>query len=328
MVRCLPTMHLLQTLLLLQFLSSTSLAQTPQQNQNSRLQPRSLDTLVDPEPSSPQPESHILPHSLDLHNLFPDSSFFKKLDLRNAAEIIPFLKDLSKRATTTPDTTAAVAPATNANTNTNTNTNANANAAGAQAQQPAANANANANTNANTQQQVAAGAGTSSQQKAAAGGTTSQQKAAAAGTTANDDEDTPAVAPQQPAPVVAPAIAAPVAGGGGGAGPAPAQPAPGAQANGVSIIQVTTVVAGVTKVVASTFSQKFAGAGAAPAVQTGTIGLGTLTGKIGVVKTDDAKSEALIGREGSGVRWSILGVVGGWVVAMGTGGAIFGLGLI
>ena len=44
------------------------------------------------------------------------------------------------------------------------------------------------------------------------------------------------------------------------------------------------------------------GAGAtAPPVQSGSIGLGTLTGQVGVVKTQDAKSDAII----QGPRWGI-----------------------
>lgn len=43
----------------------------------------------------------------------------------------------------------------------------------------------------------------------------------------------------------------------------------------------------------------------APAVQSGSIGLGTLTGQVGVVKTQDAKSDAVI----MGPRWG-MGEVG------------------
>lgn len=101
----------------------------------------------------------------------------------------------------------------------------------------------------------------------------------------------PAVAPAAAAPA---APAAPAAGvGGAGAAPAAGQPTPGAQANPVTTIQVVTVVGGVTKTVPSVYSQQFGGASTAPPVLTGTIGLGTLTGKIGVVKTQDAKSDAV-----------------------------------
>ena len=108
-----------------------------------------------------------------------------------------------------------------------------------------------------------------------------------------------AKAPAAPA-AAAPAPAAPVAGvGGAGAAPAAAQPPAGAGANPVTTIQVATVVGGVTKTVASVLTQTFGPAGSAPAVQSGSIGLGTLTGQVGVVKTKDAKSDAVI----SGGRW-------------------------
>ena len=44
-----------------------------------------------------------------------------------------------------------------------------------------------------------------------------------------------------------------------------------------------------TTVVPQIYTQTFAAGASAPPVLTGTIGLGTLTGKIGVVKTQDAK---------------------------------------
>ena len=87
-----------------------------------------------------------------------------------------------------------------------------------------------------------------------------------------------------------PAAAAPAAGvGGAGAAPAAAQPQPGAQADPVTTIQVQTVIGGVTTQVPQLYTQTFAAGASAPPVLTGTIGLGTLTGKIGVVKTQDAK---------------------------------------
>ena len=236
-----------------------------------QLQRRALDTLIDPEEPVPSHESHILPHLPDLHDILPDSSFFKKLDLRNAADVIPFLKDLKKRVAEPVAQQQAAAAAAVA-------------------------ADANGDGTADTQPAAGAVAGQAAQQPIAGA--------------AN------------------PAVAAPVAGGGGGAGPAAAQPAPGAVANGVSVIEITTVVDGVTKVVPSTFSQDFAADRSAPPVQTGTIGLGTLTGRIGVVKTGHAKSEAMVGRENPGVRWHILGVIASWVLAMSAGGAFFGLGLI
>ena len=59
-------------------------------------------------------------------------------------------------------------------------------------------------------------------------------------------------------------------------------------------MMVDTVIGGKTTQVPKVFTQTFAAAGAsAPPVKTGTIGLGTLTGKIGVVKTGQAKSEGV-----------------------------------
>lgn len=68
------------------------------------------------------------------------------------------------------------------------------------------------------------------------------------------------------------------------------------------------------------------GAGAtAPAVQSGSIGLGTLTGQVGVVKTQDAKSDAVI----MGPRWG-MGEVGMVVVSglAALGGCVGGLALL
>ncbi|KAK0507895.1 hypothetical protein JMJ35_009784 [Cladonia borealis] len=122
----------------------------------------------------------------------------------------------------------------------------------------------------------------------------------------------PAAAPAAAAPAPAapaPAAGAPAAGvGGAGAAPAAAQPPADAGANSVTTQQITTVVGGVTKVV-NTIITETSGAGAtAPAVQSGSIGLGTLTGSIGVVKTSEAKSDAVI----KGPRWGIreVGLVG------------------
>jgi len=130
----------------------------------------------------------------------------------------------------------------------------------------------------------------------------------------------PAAAPAAPAPAapaVAPAVApaaapiapaAPVAGvGGAGAAPAAPQPTPGAQANPVTTIIVNTIVGGVTKQVPQVFTQIFGAIPSSPPVQSGEIGLGTLTGKVGVVKTHDAKSDAVaIGRN---IAWGNVAVV-------------------
>ena len=139
----------------------------------------------------------------------------------------------------------------------------------------------------------------------------------------------PAPAPAAPAPAPAapaPAAGAPAAGvGGAGAAPAAAQPPANAGANSVTTQQITTVVGGVTKVV-NTIITESSGAGVtAPAVQSGSIGLGTLTGTIGVVKTQEAKSDAII----KGPRWGIGEV--GLVVVTGLaalGGGVLGLAML
>ena len=73
----------------------------------------------------------------------------------------------------------------------------------------------------------------------------------------------------------------------------------------------------------NTIITETSGAGAtAPAVQSGSIGLGTLTGSVGVVKTSEAKSDAVI----KGPRWGIreVGMVGfSGLVAL--GGGVLGL---
>ncbi|KAL9125381.1 MAG: hypothetical protein Q9217_005404 [Psora testacea] len=99
-------------------------------------------------------------------------------------------------------------------------------------------------------------------------------------------------APVAPAANPAPPAPAPLPGVGGGAGQAGAQPAPGAQANPVTTIYVQTVVGGVTTTVPELYTQSFGDGVSAPPVQTGSIGMGTLTGEIGVVKTGQAKSDA------------------------------------
>lgn len=163
------------------------------------------------------------------------------------------------------------------------------------------------------------------QQQAAAPATTvpaagAQQQAAAPATT------TPAAGAQQPAAVPAPA--APAAGvGGAGAAPAAAQPAAGAQANAVTTVMVNTVVNGVTQQVASVFTQiQGAGAGGdAPAVQTGSIGMGTLTGKVGALKTRQAKSDAVAAGKGWSRREMLVGVIVGLGILM--GGGFLGVGI-
>lgn len=137
----------------------------------------------------------------------------------------------------------------------------------------------------------------------------------------------PANAPAAPAAApVAPAAAPAVGVGGAGAAPAAAQPVAGAQANPVTTIMVQTVVGGVTKQVPKVYTQTFGAAVSAPAVLTGTIGLGTLTGKVGVVKTQHAKSDAVSAVRG-GVRMEVLGILGAWAVGMVVGGGLLGVGM-
>lgn len=137
----------------------------------------------------------------------------------------------------------------------------------------------------------------------------------------------PAAAPAAPVPApAAPAPAAPAAGvGGAGAAPAAPQPPANAGANSITTQQITTVIGGVTKVI-NTIITETSGAGVtAPAVQSGSIGLGTLTGSIGVVKTQEAKSDAII----KGPRWGIGEVA--MVVFTGLaalGGGVLGLAML
>ena len=131
---------------------------------------------------------------------------------------------------------------------------------------------------------------------------------------------------QAAAPAAAPAAGAPAAGvGGAGAAPAAPQPPANAGANSITTQQITTVVGGVTKVI-NTIITETSGAGTtAPAVQSGSIGLGTLTGQVGVVKTQDAKSDAVV----VGVRWGV-GEMGMVVVSAlaALGGCVGGLALL
>lgn len=140
----------------------------------------------------------------------------------------------------------------------------------------------------------------------------------------------PANAPAAPAPAaavpVAPAAAPAVGVGGAGAAPAAAQPVAGALANPVTTIMVQTVVGGVTKQVPKVYTQTFGAAVSAPAVLTGTIGLGTLTGKVGVVKTQHAKSDAVSAIRGA-VGMEVLGILGAWAVGMVVGGGLLGVGM-
>ncbi|CAD6576075.1 MAG: hypothetical protein ASARMPREDX12_007723 [Alectoria sarmentosa] len=101
--------------------------------------------------------------------------------------------------------------------------------------------------------------------------------------------------------------------GGAGAAAAPAQPAavvPAAAAGAeVDPTDSPTVAAG--------------GAASATAVKSGAIGLGTLTGKVGVVNTKDAKSDAV----GNGMGVEVLGILGCWVIGIVVGGGWMGMGI-
>lgn len=88
-----------------------------------------------------------------------------------------------------------------------------------------------------------------------------------------------------------------------------------------------TVVGGVTKQVPKVYTQTFGAASSAPPVLTGTIGLGTLTGKVGVVKTKDAKSDA-VPLIRVGVRMEVLGILACWFVGMLVGGGLLGVGMV
>ena len=147
-----------------------------------------------------------------------------------------------------------------------------------------------------------------------------QNAAAPAAQPAANQNAAPAAAPVAPAA----APAAPAAGvGGAGAAPAAAQPGANAQANPVTTVQVVTVVGGVTKTIEQLYTQSFAGAATSVPVKSGSIGMGTLTGKVGVVKTQDAKSEGVaVGARA--VEWRKLGVLG-WLGMMGLMGVGMGI---
>ena len=288
-------MHLTTAFLLLPFLTSTALGQVP--HQRGKANPRSIDAVLvefeEPETSSLSP----FPNRMDISNAIRNTPFIKHLDLRQVA----------------PAPAAAPVAGTQQ-----------------QAAQPAANAGANANANANAAKppanQQAAQADTKAAQadtKAAQADPKADTKAAQADAKAAAGADQKVAAPVPPA---APGVA-PVAGVGGGGGAAPLQPKPGAQANPVTTAEIETVVGGVTKMVPTVYTQTFAGGVQAPSVKSGSIGMGTLTGKIGVVKTDQAKSDALPIIAGPGRMGTTLGIIGGWIMTMMVGGAFLGMGL-
>lgn len=97
-------------------------------------------------------------------------------------------------------------------------------------------------------------------------------------------------APNQPA-VAAPAPAVGV--GGAGAAPAGKQPGANEQANPVTTIMVDTFIGGKKTQVPKVYTQTFAQPVSSIPVKKGVIGMGTLTGSVGVVKTQNAKSDAV-----------------------------------
>ncbi|KAL9099571.1 MAG: hypothetical protein Q9163_004951 [Psora crenata] len=129
------------------------------------------------------------------------------------------------------------------------------------------------------------------------------------------------VPPAEPVPV------APVAGVGGGGAAGAAQPAPGTQVNPVTTVNVETVIGGVTTVVPGVFTQNFGLGPTLPPVETGSIGMGTLTGEIGVVRTDQAKNGAIstIGERSAGA--AAMGILACWLSVMAVGGGIIGIGV-
>ena len=85
------------------------------------------------------------------------------------------------------------------------------------------------------------------------------------------------------------------------------------------------MIGGVTKTVASVITQTFGAAGTAPAVQSGSIGLGTLTGQVGVVKTQNAKSDAVM----NGKRWGRMEVCVVMISGLATlGGGVLGIAML
>ena len=116
--------------------------------------------------------------------------------------------------------------------------------------------------------------------------------------------------------------AAPAAGvGGAAAAPAAAQPpANPAQVPSITTFYQQTVINGVSKQVAIVYTQKFSSVPSqGPTPQQGAIGLGTLTGKVGVVQTAEAKKgaasregQAAIGTIAVGALFTIVGSLLMW----------------
>lgn len=110
-------------------------------------------------------------------------------------------------------------------------------------------------------------------------------------------------------PANQPANAAPVGGAAAGGAVAPAGGAPVfTQASPVTTVFEPTTINGVVTQVAVVYSQKFSSVpdqGPSPAA--GSVGMGTLTGAVGVVKTDAVKAGAA-GRDGVMLGMWALGV--------------------
>lgn len=120
------------------------------------------------------------------------------------------------------------------------------------------------------------------------------------------------------APVNAPAAANPAPVAANPAAPAAGQPVTVAagQPNPVTTVMVNTIVGGVSKQIPVAFTQTFANSlTAVDAAQSGSVGMGTLTGSVGVVKSSAAKA-GVTGR-GKGLGWGVTLLMG--LVGMGAG---------
>ena len=98
--------------------------------------------------------------------------------------------------------------------------------------------------------------------------------------------------PGAAAPVVAPAAPVPGVGGAGAAPPAVLPSEPG-QVPSVTVFMQKTIIAGATQQIPVTYTQKFSDVPSkGPSPTSGKIGLGTITGSVGAVRTDEAKQAA------------------------------------
>jgi len=119
-----------------------------------------------------------------------------------------------------------------------------------------------------------------------------------------------AAAPANPAAVPAAVNPAPAAA-------APVATTPPTQANPVTTVNQNTLVGGVTKQVPVVFTQTFAGSLTSVA-EVRSVGMGTLTGSVGLVKSGSAKTGG-VGRVGEGTAG-----MGGWMVTVVVGGMVVG----